>query len=549
VAGWYEATYGETEEQLAPYFPLLVHHYHHAEDAGQERRYAGLAGNRAAAQYANAEAVRYLSRALELTPEEETIERYDLLSAREKVYNLQGEREPQTQDIAAIQELADTLGDDRRRAAAALRQVYYAEATGDYPAATATVEDAIHLAQAAQDAQAEATGYLRWGVVLWLQGEPDEAQQRLERALVRAREGGQPQVEADSLLNLGNVFCRNRGDYPQARALWEQALGAYRAAGDHLGENKPLNNLGMMYWYQGDLDQAKSYYEQALHICRETGDRRGEARTLYNLGAIADLQGHFSEAQARFEQTLFICHEVNDPLFEGRVIKSLGILARHQGQYDVAQAYFAQSLRICQSLSARRDECFVLSNMSLLARLQGDYESALNHSRQALAIARDLGDRSVENGALLHQGHAFTELGRQDEAVDAYQGGLAIARELKEYNVVIESLAGLARVSMDEGDQVQALAWVDELLDYLAERSLDGTYEPFRVYLTCYQVLDAARDVRARDILTTAYRLLQQQASGIEDEDLRRSFLQNVAAHRAIAQAYEARLSELENSD
>jgi tetratricopeptide (TPR) repeat protein len=267
------------------------------------------------------------------------------------------------------------------------------------------------------------------------------------------------------------------------------------------------------------------------------------------LGIIADLQGHFSEAQARFEQTLFICREVNDPLFEGRVIISLGTLARRQGRYDAAQAYLVQSLHICQELGNRWEEGLALANMSLLARLQGDYECALSYSRQALAIAWNLGNRSMENGVLLHQGHILVELGRQDEAVDAYQKGLAIARELEEYNVVVESLAGLARVSMIRGDSAQALAWVDELLDCLAERSLDGTYEPFRVYLTCYQVLEANRDARAQDILATAYGLLQRQASGIEDEDLRRSFLQNVATHQAIGQAYEDWLGGQENGE
>ncbi len=68
----------------------LARHYEGDED--KERYYAQLAGERAAAQYANAEALGYLSRALELTPDSEPLERYALLLVRERVLDLQGER-------------------------------------------------------------------------------------------------------------------------------------------------------------------------------------------------------------------------------------------------------------------------------------------------------------------------------------------------------------------------------------------------------------------------------------------------------------------------
>ncbi|MCP4535400.1 MAG: AAA family ATPase, partial [Delftia sp.] len=71
---------GRTEEIAAQ----LARHY--AGDAAKERHYAKLAGERAAAAFANDEALRHLSRALELTPETDNVARFTLLLAREKVY-------------------------------------------------------------------------------------------------------------------------------------------------------------------------------------------------------------------------------------------------------------------------------------------------------------------------------------------------------------------------------------------------------------------------------------------------------------------------------
>jgi hypothetical protein len=63
--------------------------------------------------------------------------------------------------------------------------------------------------------------------------------------------------------------------------------------------------------------------------------------------------------------------------------------------------------------------------------------------------------------------------------------------------------------------------------------------EPLRVYLACYRVLLASGDPRASEILEKAHNLLQERAALIDDEDLRRSYLENVAEHREIVAAWQ----------
>jgi hypothetical protein len=77
----------------------------------------------------------------------------------------------------------------------------------------------------------------------------------------------------------------------------------------------------------------------------------------------------------------------------------------------------------------------------------------------------------------------------------------------------------------------------NEILEHLETHSLDGTYEPFRIYWTCYRILKA-HDGRAAEVLRTACRLLQGRATGIEDDDVRRTFLEGVPAHRTLVQEY-----------
>jgi hypothetical protein len=96
-------------------------------------------------------------------------------------------------------------------------------------------------------------------------------------------------------------------------------------------------------------------------------------------------------------------------------------------------------------------------------------------------------------------------------------------------------------VSLAQGDLTRAQTQVEEILSYLETNTLAGTEEPFRIYLTCYRVLQANRDSRAKVILDTALRLLQEQAAKISDEDMRRSFLENVAAHREIVKEFNSK--------
>ena len=104
---------------------------------------------------------------------------------------------------------------------------------------------------------------------------------------------------------------------------------------------------------------------------------------------------------------------------------------------------------------------------------------------------------------------------------------------------ILETKAGLSHLKLICGDQSSALVFVEDILQFLQEKPrLFYTWEPFRVYLTCYQVLEANRDARAQNILEKAYTLLQERAATIEDEALHHSFLENVPVNREIVKLW-----------
>jgi tetratricopeptide (TPR) repeat protein len=208
------------------------------------------------------------------------------------------------------------------------------------------------------------------------------------------------------------------------------------------------------------------------------------------------------------------------------------------GNYNEAREYYNQALRILHGTGHSRGEGLALTRLGLISHQEADGEAARKYSQQALLLGRDAADRYVQAYALTSLGHALMSLGRLDEGARAYGEALALRQQLREEHLANEPLAGLARVSLALGDLQQAQTYVEEILSYLETDTLDGTLEPFWVYLTCYRVLKAHDDPRADDILKEAHSLLQERAAKISDEGDRRSYLENVAAHREIGSEY-----------
>ena len=138
-------------------------------------------------------------------------------------------------------------------------------------------------------------------------------------------------------------------------------------------------------------------------------------------------------------------------------------------------------------------------------------------------------------------------LGEFTEAEEFYRKAVSLGIEMHKQRHELEAQAGLARVFMARAEPEVALTQVNEILAYMEANTppkgssfcLDGTEDPFRILLTCYQVLKANDDPRSAKILTDAYNLLQTRAANISDEHLRFCFLNNVAANREIVEEYE----------
>jgi predicted ATPase/class 3 adenylate cyclase len=497
IGGILEELYEGYEGEFAV---QLVRHF--LGDRKREQSYAKLAGEQAAKQFANVEALEYFSQALALTTEDEYQERYELLMAREAVYNRLGERDLQKDDLEKLRSLINLM-DQRekgpKRAELETRWANYISHT-DYQGASTLAENAIALAKS--------------------EGRPDIA------------------VEAYKILS---ESLRIQGDYSIAVFQAEAGISLAQDIRDLSSESLLMNILGMIYMDHGDLGKARSYLERSLDIARQIADRYLEAYPLNNLGNITAYDGDYSAAQKYYEQSLQLAREIGNRRGEGVVLVNLGWIAGILGDFRTAEALYMQGGDIAREISDRYRESYVAINLCTIHLAQGDYQSALEYGHRGLNLTRETGDRSGIAWAFTNLGHVYFEMGELDQALSAYQEARKIRRSLHQPNLVMEPLAGLARIALNYDDISTAQAHVKEILEYLdGGGTLDGTEEPLRVLLSCYLVLRAVQDSAAENILKNAHELLTARASRVLNDNLRQKFLENIPVHQEIIKTWQA---------
>lgn len=571
----------EAIEQLAgddvgPVVADLAYHWGRAADDAQERRYAVLAAQQAAERYANSEAIRLFSRALELTENER--ERIELLLAREHALDRVADRPAQEQDLAALQAWLDDQTDpeDPLQSQILQRLSEYHRKVGQYDDARTFARRLIDLGETTGNFSLQAEGWHQFGWAFNMQGQYTQADQYLTRALQLLSAEEQPLEygeiletlatsqgyrgrleEADrsiqqainifqqlgvanklaTALNIAGLVAMRQSDYKTGRQLFEEALTINREIGARGSEAMILSNLGVSFYYLGDIGAARSLFIDALRVRQEINDRWGEAMSLNNVGVIYMDEGKLLEAVSYYRRCLDVCNEVGDLGNKVLALNNLGITMVKLGDYDAAERYLSDAVGVARESGDRVHEANALATFGYYYCYTDQLAQGVEHAEKAIALSTEIGDRL--NVLYATQGLAHIRLAQGDfaSAADLYRQTAADLAALSSETTVI-SAAGLVEGLRRGGRPFRAEA------ETLFE-ALDGrpppitTNEPFFPYLVCYQALAALGDARANDILRQGYEGLQRTAGRLDDEQIRRKFLERIAVHREIRRLYE----------
>jgi len=408
---------------------------------------------------------------------------------------------------------------------------------GDFEEGKAYLEKSLPISKKIGDRQGQGKTLNNIGALYHFQGNFEKAKEYWMEGVEIFNEIGDLRNEGLIIGNIGGIFYEQR-DSDQAISYYEQSLKIGQQLEDQDGQSSALKNLGEVAVHTGNLKSAEDYTAQALNLERGMGRGYQEGHALYRLGKIFLKQGKFTEALDYIEQSLKIYRDCEKPGSEASSLIWLGALHDYIGDYQGAKSLYEDALRIKDEMDDNPGKVLGLIHQGLLFHHIGQNEQAKGCCLNAIDLLNEIKDQVDEANAHLVLGHALSGLGDFKHAQEAYQQSIEIRQEMRQPFMATEGEAGLARIAMQQDHLDEAMKYITHLLDFLKDHSLDGTREPVRIYLACYQVLKANHDPRAVNILNIAHAFLMQRVEHIKDAQHRKSFLENVTANHEILNAF-----------
>ena len=532
AAAWLSSV-AEANERAEEFAPLIAGHH---EAAGHSRLAAGWflrAGRAAAARYANAEALGLLSKASVLVSSDDAELRFDIVAAEQQIHDILGDRAAESADLDVLTALADLLDDDHKRVDVELRRADQATDVGRPSDAGEHATRAADVARRIGDTELETRALLALGTSLWHQGNPTQAVPVLSEALDLANANGHDDLATRCQYSRG-VAQHNLGRYDDAEDDYRRGAQRWRLAGSRNGLSRVLNSMGILAYDRGDYAVARSHLEQSLAAKRAMGDRLGENRALNNLALVALAQHDFDAVVDAFERTLERARQITDLEGEAASHQGLGYVALRTGRLDAAHDLLLESLRLFREEGDQQGECQVLALLAEIADAGGDDTLAASLAGEALSGAAAAALPTETAAVLELLGRLALHGGRLDEAESSYVRALELYDELGNKGRVIQAKAGYAETLQSLGRYGEARLLVDDVLEHFRLHGADGIEQPVAALLSCRRVLEAQSDPSASEVTDLARRHIDETAARIADLEMRRSYVEDVAANRMV---------------
>lgn len=520
VAHAYETTYAD--RCMDEFAALLAQHYGEAGDDAKTLTYAIHAGDVAASEYANVEAIAFYTQALDVARRAgaTTAQFIHLYTKRGRVHEVQGNYERALSEYQELLALAQARNDRALELGALMLQTTLR--CGPMPTFEPTLgrqlaEQALALANALNDRAAETKVLWHLQLLSLNTGQQERAIEYGERALAIAQElkaNGQDMREQIAyILNdltvpyaLTKSITRGMEANAQARELWRAldnrtmladnlgsygqflyALGEFERAIEISAEGAAIassigNNFGMMfnksygagcYFELGEMAAAWREGNEAIRIGKGLGgviQVVGPANFALMAATLGNLE--LSREFDRRARTGFVEHM---PHFFFSV--AYAVLARAtvlRGEW--AQA--ADDIAASRALTTSNMQAALLAQLAIaearLALAHHEPTRAIETAETYIKIQQDGSYRFMLAELLYLRALALRELKQDDAAWDSLQQARDVAQVIHQRRMLWQIYALLSEIENDRGNTEQANAYQEqarEVIEYIVERT------------------------------------------------------------------------------
>lgn len=349
------------------------------------------------------------------------------------------------------------------------------ETTGNNAQALQLYEEAVAVAEAADDKEMHANALFSRGYLLGLQGQYAAGLADLKRAQAIFEELELPHHSLTALNGIAILYNR-MGDYVHAREMYKRALKEQRAAGLLREEAVTLHNLGRAHENLQEWDEAEAAFRHASEICHALEYPRCEAYALRGLAAIANARNQAGKALDLLARADVLQSGSPDARLRAQVQLARGIALWKQKKLTASAAALEDALRVfteADSLHELRETYMVLAQVYAdLGQFAVAYENMakakltaerLLHNQidqrfASLKVEFDTAATEKENEILLRENEANQTALRLAERARALQRAVIVLTV-----VLVVLLASLAIHQWRTTRRMRSLALTDEL--------------------------------------------------------------------------------------
>jgi len=571
------------EEVMPDAYQRLAYHWGESGNEDKGLEYIIKAAERAKQTYANEDAVRLYSEALAFLAEDDE-RQFDILRSKVDLFNLIGNRDSQRVEIEAMLELAEKLKDHVKQVDAlhALVELYLQV---DLAKAREPAESSYEIAKGLDDVRRMARSAFLTGKYYAMNFDQNNALPHMQEAVELARS---LETKDDLVLYLGEL-ARVYGNQRNAEAAMktsQEAVSLSKQFNNKRLELAATKSLVGAYFWQKNYEKALPITQTALQLAREIGDIDSELDVLNVYGLnLAGLK-RWKEAEAVYLNMiegfdLFVFHSVlkavnnicNTQVELGEyekyylLIRNLMEKAKQTGNqhmYFQLTGYYTTSCfwlgkyqdfrtvneeiwSYVDSLDDPAAKADTLFNLGISSGLAGDLNLAYDYLDKSQVYLEDLEGFYHEVNfwivsayiALLDGKISALRLG-----LEQIHRGIALWQQNSDEIVwfTYYVLAGLHLALAEEDSEhlTEALSAIELALKSREKYSATDPLE--KLFSTAWQVYRANNQPeKADEYLRKAYERVMLVAGKIKDDELRKSFLENVEENREILQEAKAR--------
>lgn len=347
------------EKHFPDEIALLAWHFEQSGEPGKAAVYALRAGLNSIQLLNYAEALDFLSRALNsfkqevatLSKPEDITANYRLqivaLSQRSMVFRSLGEMQSYQDDLAEEARLANVLGDK-----GALAHVYIREANAH-----------------------------RWFCRY------SQARQCAEKTLQLSQVIGNEELRARALREIG-LAERAAGDFVSAEASLKQAMQLFHDLEEASYEIHTLCNLSALYCYTGNLRRAEKFAQDALARCEQAKMPNLRRIALGDLGVALAGAGRLEQGRECLLSSLDLAREIGDRTQEIFCLCHLGWLENQAGRPEQALVYLREGLALAERLDSRSEQSRLYAGLADAHLLLQNLRLAKSLAQKSLDLAR-----------------------------------------------------------------------------------------------------------------------------------------------------------------